>query len=73
MQYQLWDQENGNLIGDFADQAHALDFVRQEIDARGPSIVNGMAMLRVGEDRHSLQLIAEGPHLLRLLRTEVAV
>lgn len=66
MRYQLWDQEHGNMVGDFADLAAALALVRAEIAERGRDSALGLALLHVTSDRNSLEPVARGEVLLEL-------
>jgi len=73
MRYQLWDQEHGNMVGDFADLAAALGFVRAEVTERGPESALGLALLHVTSDGGSLDPVARGEVLLELSRLPVAI
>lgn len=68
MSFQLWDRNTGDLIGDFEDEASALDVVREEVDAGGREAVDRMSLLLIADLGRSARIMAEGEGLLDLLQ-----
>lgn len=69
MGFDLWDRFTGNLIADFDTEAEALEFVRAELRAAGPGVVDRMALTRVTNKGHVTTVVAEGAGLLALVQT----
>lgn len=71
MGLQIWDRNTGNLIAEFDDQAHALAFLRRQVDGlarrEAELEVERMALLHVGADGAVARKIAEGHRVLDLL------
>lgn len=72
MRYQLWDQDHASMVGDFADLAEALTFVRAEAAERGIDAVLSMALVHVSADRGSLEPVAQGDVLFELSRLSLS-
>lgn len=64
--YELWDTDSRSLIGDYDREEDALAVVRLNVSERGPSVVEGVALLRVGGAGEP-RVVAEGKDLLQRL------
>lgn len=63
--FEIWDLESGNLVGDHDRLEDALEAVRTNVRSRGPSALQGIALIEydeLGEDH----LVAQGEELYRL-------
>lgn len=47
---ELWDTESGNLLGDFADLAEAIGYLKMIVAERGPVVLTGLFLLGDHED-----------------------
>lgn len=66
MSYELWDFEAGNAIGEYERESDALEVVRTNVRAHGPSVVQGIGLLLVDGSGRS-RLVAQGESLLALV------
>ncbi len=44
MHWELWDTESGNMVGDYASEAEALNVVRDALRRHGSSVVVMLAL-----------------------------
>lgn len=62
--YELWDRLDGNSVADFDDLESAIDFVRRQIEGRGPESIHRLALCEVTDQGRQSKLLAEGDDLV---------
>lgn len=62
--YDLWDRFDGNSVADFDDLESALEFVRQQIEGRGPESIRRLALCEIADHGRQSNVLAEGDDLV---------
>jgi len=64
--YDLWDRLDGNSVADFDDLESAIDFVRRQIEGRGPESIHRLALCEITDRGRRSEVLAEGDDLVVL-------
>jgi hypothetical protein len=66
--FEIWNIENGNIIGDFDSEEAALRFVRTSIRSFGHESVDSFVLIRETNEENDPETIATGGELADLAR-----
>jgi len=69
--FELWDNESGNLMGDYDTEEEALAAIGEAVTIYGPDYAQAVTLLRVGP-RGRLKRIATGADLVVSARESAA-
>lgn len=69
--YDLFDLDNGNIVGSYEPEGDALAVVRAARRDHGETVAASLSLIRIDEDGSEL-LVADGDDLIRLAEPEAA-
>jgi hypothetical protein len=63
-EYQIWDDDTGNVIAQFGTQHEAVAFLQAMLDANGAGGVRDLAIILYSADGSNPVTLLEGPEFL---------